>query len=83
MSPEYMSVEACREKHKESMDLLLEINKRLFKDNGVKSIQTRLNEHERFICIQIWVLGVVGMLLLASLVGLLLQIIKLYIKLSP
>lgn len=83
MSPEYMTQEACKEKHKESMDLLLEINKRLFKDNGTKSIQTRLNEHERFIYVQIWILSVVGASLLITIVGLGFQLMKLLIKLQP
>lgn len=45
MSPEYVTVEEYETKHKETINLLKEINDRLYKDNGKKSIQTQLNEH--------------------------------------
>ena len=64
MTPEFMTMERCDEKHRETMSVLNAINDRLYKDNGKKSIQTRLNEHSDFIRsqqkIQNWLCGVVG-----------------------
>jgi len=49
MSDEYMTKAGCDLKHKETLAVLTEINNRLYKDNGNKSIQTRLNEHSNVI----------------------------------
>ena len=45
MNDEYMTKAGCDAKHKETLAVLTEINNRLYKDNGNKSIQTRLNEY--------------------------------------
>ena len=49
MSYEYMTKDGCDLKHKETLAILTEINDRLYKDNGKKSIQTRLSEHSNVI----------------------------------
>jgi hypothetical protein len=56
MTDAYVTVADCERKHKESADsykslagLMNEINARLFKDNGSKSIQSRLNAQEKSI----------------------------------
>ncbi|MDD5062788.1 MAG: hypothetical protein PHN44_10965 [Candidatus Marinimicrobia bacterium] len=43
---DFMTIEGCDQKHKETMTVLTELNNRLYKDNGKKSIQSRLNEQE-------------------------------------
>ena len=43
----YVSTDSCNQKHGELVGLLQDINNRLYKDNGSKSIQSRLNEHEQ------------------------------------
>lgn len=43
---DFMTIEGCNEKHRETMGVLNAINNRLYKDNGQKSIQSRLNEQE-------------------------------------
>lgn len=45
------------------------IEKRLFKDNGTLSIQTRLERHEQVLKILVWVVTVVGGSILTSAVG--------------
>jgi len=45
MSDIFMTQDGCDAKHKETVGLLTEINNRLYRDNGKKSIQTQLNEH--------------------------------------
>ena len=47
MSDQYVSTTTCDQKHGELVGLLQNINDRLYKDNGTKSIQSRLNEHEQ------------------------------------
>lgn len=47
--PDFMTIEGCTEKHRETMGILNAINNRLYKDNGQKSIQSRLNEQETMI----------------------------------
>lgn len=46
MPDEFMRVKDCNEKHRETMDVLNAINDRLYRDNGQKSIQSRLNDQE-------------------------------------
>ena len=56
MEDVFVTVSDCERKHKESSDaykslvgLMNEINHRLYKDNGSKSIQSRLNAQEKSI----------------------------------
>ena len=51
-------------------EILLEIRdlkKRLFIDNGMDSVQSRLNKHDRVIKIWCWVIGVIGATVLSGL----------------
>ncbi len=54
---------------KELFEKLDSIEKRLFRDNGTLSVQTRLDRHEQVIRGLIWALSVVGGSLLATLVA--------------
>ena len=45
------------------------IEKRLFRDNGTLSIQTRLERHEQILKVLVWVVSVVGGSILTSAVG--------------
>lgn len=67
MSPEYMTADGCDKKHRETVELLQAINDRLYKDNGKKSIQSILNEHERILNVMCWVSGIVVVGLLGAL----------------
>ena len=61
------------EKLYEKMD---SIEKRLFRDNGTLSVQTRLDRHEQVIRGLIWALSVVGGSLLATFVAMVVFAIK-------
>ena len=45
------------------------IEKRLFRDNGTLSIQTRLDRHEQVIRAVLWALSVIGGIFLAMVAG--------------
>ncbi len=45
------------------------IEKRLFRDNGSVSMQTRLDRHEQALRLLLWVTGVIGGTLLAGFAG--------------
>ncbi len=49
----------CMERHAELLEKLDGIEKRLFRDNGSISIQTRLDRHENVIRALLWVVSVV------------------------
>ena len=76
MSDDFVTTKDCENRQKATMDLLKEINNRLFRDNGKKSFQTRLNAHENFIKIQIWVLSIIGASMILALVSLSFGIFK-------
>lgn len=58
MNDEYVLKSDCKETHEKSLGLLTEINNRLYKDNGRKSIQSVLNDHERILAVVCWVSGI-------------------------
>ena len=58
MSDEFMTVEKCDEKHKQTMKVLNEINDRLFKDNGNLSIQTRLDRSTQTLRVVTWAVAI-------------------------
>jgi len=43
------------------------IEKRLFRDNGSVSIQTRLDRHDQILRVLLWIVGIVGGSVLAAL----------------
>ena len=63
----YVSQAMCNELHRQSNEkydalftLTTEINKRLYKDNGTVSIQTRLDRGDRILGVLCWVTSVAG-----------------------
>lgn len=60
------------ERHNETMGLLLEINDRLFKDNGDACLQTKIDRNTRWIQSIIW-----GIPIVLTIIGLTLGVIKL------
>ena len=58
MNDEFMTVEKCDEKHKQTMKVLNEINDRLFKDNGNLSIQTRLDRSTQTLRVVTWAVAI-------------------------
>ena len=70
---EYVDKEACDARHKELLDELKVISNRLYHDNGKRSIQSILNDHDRLLKIFCWVLTVAGSAAIVGLVGLLIE----------
>ena len=79
MNDDYVTTKDCEKHQKATMDLLKEINNRLFRDNGKKSFQTRLNAHENFIKVQIWILSVIAGSMILTFVSVAVGIFKGYI----
>jgi len=65
---EYVTHEMCSETSRQVLGKLDSIEKRLFRDNGTLSIQTRLDRHEQVIRAVLWALSVIGGAFLTSLV---------------
>ena len=59
---------ACEEVSQRIFRKLDSIERRLFKDNGTLSIQTRLDRHEQVIRAMLWALSVIGGAFLTSVV---------------
>ena len=68
MADEFVSTKACGEISTRIFAKLDSIERRLFRDNGTLSIQTRLDRHEQFIRVILWALSVVGGAILVYLV---------------
>lgn len=64
------------ERIKEICEKLESIERRLFRDNGTLSVQTRLDRHEQVIRGLIWALSVVGGAVLTTLVALVVTAVK-------
>ena len=77
MSDEFMTVEKCDEKHKQTMKVLNEINDRLFKDNGNLSMQTRLDRSTQTLRIVSWAVAVLCSALVLNIAE---KIVDTYIK---
>jgi hypothetical protein len=73
---EYVTHEMCSETSRQVLGKLESIEKRLFRDNGTVSIQTRLDRHEQVIRGMLWGLSVIGSALLTSMVVALLVLLK-------
>lgn len=57
--------------HRELLEKLDAIEKRLFRDNGTLSIQTRIERHEQILKVLLWVTSiVVGAVLTCGVMGL-------------
>ena len=65
---EYVTHETCSNNSRKILGKLESIEKRLFRDNGTISIQTRLDRHEQVIRVMLWGTSIVGGSLLTSIV---------------
>lgn len=63
----------CKPAFEEILTEIRDLKSRLFIDNGIESVQSRLNKHDRTIKIWCWVIGVIGA---AALSGLANQIVE-------
>ncbi len=66
---EYVTARDCEAISTRIFAKLDSIERRLFKDNGTLSIQTRLDRHEQFIRVILWALAVIGGAILVYLVA--------------
>ena len=64
---DYVTEKACEDVSNRIFAKLDSIERRLFKDNGTISIQTRLDRHEQVIRAILWALSVIGGAFLTSL----------------
>ena len=70
---EYMTREDCAASSTRILAKLESIEKRLFRDNGTLSIQTRIERHEQILRVLLWVTSVViGAALTSAVLGLIL-----------
>ena len=67
MSGEFVTQAECGDISRRVLEKLDSIERRLFKDNGTVSIQTRLDRHEQVIRAILWALSVIGGAFLTSL----------------
>lgn len=66
----YVTHAECSETSKRVLDKLDSIEKRLFKDNGTLSIQTRIERHEQILRVLLWAASIVaGTLLTLGVLG--------------
>jgi len=67
----YVTHEECSESNRQVLEKLDSIEKRLFKDNGTLSIQTRIERHEQILKVLMWATSiVVGTVLTSGAMGL-------------
>lgn len=83
MPPEYTTKEMCDQKHTETMEAidglrvgLDQVSRRLFQDNGKKSIQTIIAEHSQVIKVITWL----GMVIATGFIGQIILFIVLMVK---
>ena len=71
MSGNYVTHEECSESSRMVLEKLDSIEKRLFRDNGTLSIQTRIERHEQILNVLLWATAiVVGTVLTSGVMGL-------------
>ena len=69
-SGSYVTHEECSESSRQVLEKLDSIEKRLFKDNGTVSIQTRIERHEQTLKVLLWATSiVVGTVLTSGVFG--------------
>ncbi len=72
---DHVTTEECEATSSQILEKLESIEKRLFRDNGSVSMQTRLDRHESVIRALLWAVSVgVGALLAGGAVGLVMQL---------
>ena len=69
MTTDYMTRSDCEVKHNELLKAINDLDDRLYKDNGRKSIQSILNEHGQVIKVFVWIAAAAGGAAIISLVG--------------
>ncbi len=70
---QYIAREEYVESHRRILEKLELIEKRLFRDNGTLSIQTRIERHEQILRVLLWALSIiVGTVLTSAVMGLIL-----------
>jgi len=82
----YVSQAMCNELHRQSNEkydalftLTNEINKRLYKDNGTVSIQTRLDRGDRILGVLCWVTTVAAGAIILAAVAFVIKLIVLHV----
>lgn len=70
-SGDFVTHAECGETSRRVLEKLESIEKRLFKDNGTLSIQTRIERHEQILRVLLWALSIiVGTVLTSAVMGL-------------
>ena len=76
----YVIKTECDKRHRDLLQALKELggsvgelNSRLYRDNGKKSVQTVLNDHERIMHTLCWIVSVAGGAAIVGIVGLILE----------
>ena len=82
MSDDYVTHAECSEVNRRVLEKLASIERRLFKDNGTLSIQTRLDRHEQVIRAILWVLSVIGGAFLTAVVVSGVLVVKMLLKMG-
>ena len=69
----FVTHEECGEISRRVLEKLESMEKRLFRDNGTLSIQTRIERHEQILRVLLWALSIiVGTVLTSAVMGLIL-----------
>ena len=73
VSGSFVTHEECGEISRRVLEKLDSMEKRLFRDNGTLSIQTRIERHEQILRVLLWALSIiVGTVLTSAVMGLIL-----------
>ena len=75
MAEQEQYTNVCKERFDEIMAKLHSLDRKLFKDNGIECVQSKINRHDR------WIKGVVavGAVISTGLFGVALWILKVYL----
>ena len=73
---DYVTTAQCSENSGKILEKLDSIDKRLFRDNGTLSIQTRIDRHEQVIRALLWAVSVVGGTILVSAVSAVVMLVR-------
>ena len=83
MPPEYVTRETCQqtstallESQQQLHSKLDSMERRLFRDNGSVSIQTRIDRHEQSLRLLLWIVGIIAGTMLISFTGTLALLIR-------
>ncbi|HBA85391.1 MAG TPA: hypothetical protein DCZ95_14990 [Verrucomicrobia bacterium] len=73
---DFITTAECSENTGKILEKLESIEKRLFRDNGTISIQTRIDRHEQVIRALLWAVSVVGGAILVSAVSVVVMLVR-------